>query len=69
MKLSLDLVGIADQWWTNSWLLSLDLVTSKSTNDDDRPQSVVSGFSISNLKLGCTLFIIWSVVSSLVAGR
>ena len=45
------------------------MVTLKSSNDNDRPLGVVSGFSISNFKSGCTLFIIWwkwSAVSSLV---
>ena len=31
------------------------MVTLKSSNDNDRPLGVVSGFSISNFKLGCTL--------------
>ena len=35
------------------------MVTLKSSNDNDRPLGVVSGCSISNFKLGCTLFIIW----------
>ena len=38
---------------------SIDTVTLKSSSDNDRPLCVVSGCSISNFKLGCTLFIIW----------
>ena len=30
------------------------MVTLKSSNANDRPLGVVSGFSISNFKLGCT---------------
>ena len=55
-----------------SCLPSLDMVTLKSSNDNDRPLDVISGFSISNFKSGCTLFIIWwkwSAVSSLVVLR
>ena len=37
-------------------LPSLDMVTLKSSNDNDRPLGVVSGFSISNFKLGALLY-------------
>ena len=32
------------------------MVTLKSSNDNDRPLGVVSGFSISNFKLGALLY-------------
>ena len=51
---------------------SLDMVTLKSRNDNDKPLDVISGFSISNFELGCALFIMswkWSAVSSLVVWR
>ena len=44
------------------------MVTLKSSNDNDRPLGVISGFSSSNFKLWCTLLIIWwkwSAVSSI----
>ena len=33
------------------------MVPLKSSNDNDKPHDVDSGFPISNFKLGCTLFI------------
>ena len=46
---------LAFLWSSKELLSSLDMVTLKSSNDNDRPLGVVSGFSISNCKLGCTL--------------
>ena len=37
-------------------LPSLDMVTLKSSNDNERPLGVVSWFSISNFKLGALLY-------------
>lgn len=50
-------------------MLSLDMVTLKSSNDSYMPLGVVSGLSISNFRLGNTLFTTWwkwFAVSSLV---
>ena len=46
---------LAFLWNLKELLPSLDMVTLKSSNANDRPLGVVSGFSISNFKLGCTL--------------
>ena len=46
---------LAFLWNLKELMPSLDMVTLKSSNANDRPLGVVSGFSISNFKLGCTL--------------
>ena len=66
---------MVDKWWFLGWFFvefKKAVAILGSSNDNDKPLDVISGFSISNFKLGCTLFIMswkWSAVSSLAVWR